>query len=266
MGIFNWFKSADKESKGSTKTYYDPLPKYYAFNETGNVMVCTTTQGQEVVSDTLKTMFSDMSIFFAAMTKAIATHKDAEGKSGSIYSSDAILKILGKSELFVEAKQESITVSSSAVGDTMSKELTEHVLGRGLGESNLHFSRGLFRSMSEHAEHGDAGSIFFICENILGLPMVSAVVVKLDSPDGEGVENGQSIGGRKMSEILDIEEHEGTNSIVRKWIFEKRTYIFISPRSISAANFPDPGDDVEYENLVASMREPLEEALEKQEE
>ncbi|OLQ74061.1 hypothetical protein BIT28_19440 [Photobacterium proteolyticum] len=264
MGMLSWlFRPKHSESKSS---HYAPLSKYYAFNETGNVMVCTTNEGAEVVSDALKHMFSDMSIFFAAMTKAIATHKDAQGKANSIYSSDAILKILDKSEFFVEAKRESIKASSSAVGDTMSKELTESILGREFGESRLHFSRGLFRTMSCRLEDakkaeldGDAGSIFFVCENILGLPMVSAVVVTLKSPNGKGrTTNGNPVDEDKgMAEILDTAEDEPAKGIIREWEFDKRTYIFISPRSISGANFPEPGDDVEYETLVASLKEHL---------
>ncbi len=263
MGILNkLFGSTQKppKCKESKKSHYTPLRKYYAFNETGNVMVCTTNEVAEVVSDSLKHMFSDMSIFFAAMTKAIVTPEDTESKAGSIYDSDAIMKILDKSELFVEAKQESIIASSSSVGDSMSKELAEKLLGREFGESRLNFSIGLFRSMAERSKNiGGAGSIFFICESILGLPMVSAVVVKLDSSNGKGRKNnGESVANREMSEILYIEEADGTNSIVREWKFDKKTYLFISPRSISGANFPEPGDDTEYETLVASLKEHLE--------
>ena len=256
MGILSrLFRTKHKEPK---KSHYAPLKKYYAFNETGNVMVCTTNENAEVVSDALRNMFSDMSIFFAAMTKAITTHKDIKGKRSSIYSSSSILKILDKSEFFVETKQESVKAKSSAVGDIMGKELTENILGREFGESRLHFSKGLFESISKEAESGDAGSIFFVCENLLGLPMVSAVVVRLKSPDGLGKKDGKPVEGtKKMSEILNQENDEPAKGIFREWEFEKHTYLFISPRSISGAYFPDPGDDVEYETLVALLKEHL---------
>lgn len=251
-------KRKPRKIEESKNSHHIPLRKYYAFNETGNVMVCTTNKRAEVVNNSLKYMFSDMSIFFAAMTKAIVSSGNESGNVSSIYNSDAIMKILDKSELFVEAKQESTTVSSSEVGDKMSKELTEKLLGREFGESKLSFSRGLFHSMAAAPKVvGGSGSIFFVCESILDLPMVSAVVVKLNSSKGKGKQAGKTVEARDMSEILDIKEEEGTNSIVREWRFDKKTYLFISPRSISGANFPALGDDVEFETLVASLIEHL---------
>jgi hypothetical protein len=263
MGILSWFRPKNKaqnEIQTTRETCNLPLTKYYAFNETGNIMVSTTREGSEVVNDALKVMFLDMSIFFAAMTKAIVTRENEKGEIvSSIYNSDDISKILDKSEFFVEVRQETVTVSSSEVGDKMSKELTEKILGRKFEENRLNFARGMFYSMSKTKNNKGSGSIFFICESILGLPMVSAMVIKLIDSSGEGIliQGGGKKEGREMEDILKLDESEGTNTILRKWNFEKNTYVFVSPRTISNANFPSPGDSLAYENLVKTLKEHL---------
>ncbi len=293
MGMFNWLfgsksKQPEVQAKVPNNSSYSPLQKYYAFNETGNVMVCTTREGTNAVNENLKSMFLDMSIFFAAMTKAIVTHKYEDGFAGSIYSSDALQKILNQSEYFVEVKAETIKASSMAVGHSMSKELTECLLGRRFEETRLNFSHALFHSMSnqysvvenakgekasrKQVEHEKpkldginnstgAGTIFFICESILGLPMVSAVVLELESIDGRGKKSGEYLKGneekKEISKLLDMKEESKSKGIEREWIFKKHTYLFISPKSISGVNFPDPGDDIEYQTLLASLKECL---------
>lgn len=246
-------RSKEKIEPKSKKLSYTPLKKYYSFNETGNVMVSTTREGTEVLNEELRKMFLDMSIFFAAMTKAIVTNGEGNDKSNSIYNSDAITKILDQSEFFVKVRSENITVSSSEVGDKMTKELTERILGREFEEEKLNFTKGLFQSMIQSKEDdNDAGSIFFICEYILGLPMVSAVVIQLDACEGKGTSllEGKTVENefRHMGEILELTE--SSHTIMREWEFDKNTYMFISPRSISNTNFPEPGEDQSYEELV----------------
>lgn len=264
MGFFNrLFGTKTKvkaEAKAESDTRNIPLTKYYAFNETGNIMVSTTKEGTEVFNDTLKLMFMDMSIFFAAMTKAIVSRVDDEGKLiSSIYNSDHITTILGESENFVQVKQESINVSSSEVGHKMSKELTEKILGRQFEEHRLNFAKGLFSSICKGKKQDEgSGSIFFICESIMGLPMVSAVVITLKSPSGKGKFIDQSREGdikdKDMIDILVMPEEKGTNTIMREWEFDKNTYIFISPRSVSNVNFPSLEDSMVYEDLVQKFK------------
>lgn len=255
MSFFNrlFGREKDKPEPKSKKQTHTPLKKYYSFNETGNVMVSTTREGTDVLNEELRKMFLDMSIFFAAMTKAIVTNGDGTAKSNSIYNSDAITKILDQSEFFVKVRSENITVSSSDVGDKMAKELTERILGREFEEEKLNFSKGLFQSMIQSKEDdNDAGSIFFICEYILGLPMVSAVVIQLDDCEGKGTSllEGKTVENefRHMGEILDLKE--SSHTILREWDFDKNTYMFISPRSISNSNFPQLGEDQSYTQLV----------------
>lgn len=264
MGFFNWLFGPKTKVKEKTKAMSEarniPLTKYYAFNETGNIMVSTTNEGTEVINDNLKLMFMDMSIFFVAMTKAIVSRVDEDGKQiSSIYNSNDITTILDESENFVEVKQEHIKVSSSEVGHKMSKELTEKLLGRQFDEHRLNFSRGLFSSICKGSGQNEGnGSIFFICESIMGLPMVSAVVIKLNSASGKGTYIDQRKAGdikeRKMIEILEMQEEEGTNTIMREWEFDKNTYYFISPRSVSNVNFPSLEDSMVYEELVKTFK------------
>lgn len=264
MGILSWIFGSENKAPNEAKIAREaknlPLTKYYAFNETGNIMVSTTKEGSEEVNDALRVMFLDMSIFFAAMTKAIVTKEDGQGnKVSSVYNSDDITKILDKSEFFVEVRQETVTVSSSEVGDKMSKELTEKLLGRHFEENRLNFARGMFYSMSKTKNNKGSGSIFFICESILGLPMVSAMVIKLKHSSGEGtlINSGEKKEGREMEDILKLDESDGTNTILRKWNFEKNTYVFVSPRTISNVNFPAPGDSLAYDKLVKTLEEHL---------
>ncbi len=81
---------------------YAPMTKHYVFNETGNIMLCATTDSIHEFDKDIKDSFIDVSVFFSAMTKAVhSTTNPVTGKPFSIYNYQAVKNILGQSEMLL---------------------------------------------------------------------------------------------------------------------------------------------------------------------
>ena len=52
------------------------IKKGFVFNETGNIMMSTTDLTNEVIEQSVKDVFAEVSVFFAAMTKALEKNAD----------------------------------------------------------------------------------------------------------------------------------------------------------------------------------------------
>ena len=56
------------------------IKKGFVFNETGNIMMSTTDLTNEVIEQSVKDVFAEVSVFFAAMTKALEKNADSHLK------------------------------------------------------------------------------------------------------------------------------------------------------------------------------------------
>ena len=52
------------------------IKKGFVFNETGNIMMSTTDLTNETIEQNVKDVFAEVSVFFAAMTKALEENAD----------------------------------------------------------------------------------------------------------------------------------------------------------------------------------------------
>ena len=179
-----WFSKQDKPSKPQSQPIYTPITKHYVFNETGNIMLCATADSIQNFDTDLKSAFVDISVFFAAMTKAVtSTTNPVTGKPFSIFNYQAVKNILVESGLFIETNVEEGTFSHDGVGNALGKALFQHVLNREFSEKQLPFAKSMFNGMqyqrakmAEQSEMTEAqqqlcrsGSIFFIGEHMVSM-------------------------------------------------------------------------------------------------
>ncbi|NQZ08996.1 MAG: hypothetical protein HRT35_17715 [Algicola sp.] len=231
----------DQESQPATVEHV-PLPKYYVFNETGNIMLCTTGSDTHNLSDAFKNICGEVSVFFAAMTKAI--HSATNPRTNlpySIYNHQALQNVIDNSGVFISINQQKLKFRSDKVGDQLSKGLLKTLLGCEFGNAGLNFARAMFEGVGKEAtcmsnpnetakndatgHTNSAGNLFFICESLLGMSIISAVLVHIKSEDST----------EPLEQIVNFREnHPAHVQKERTWTFNKSTYMFVAPKFFKA--------------------------------
>ncbi|KAA3610704.1 MAG: hypothetical protein D8M58_20910 [Calditrichaeota bacterium] len=224
--------------------------KYYIFNETGNIMMASTEENSKDIEQSVRDVFAEVSVFFAAMTRAITTTTNPKtDEPYSIYNYTALEKILGGSGLFAWVTKEDIEHKTKSFGLTFSKELIEGLLGLATGAGALSFAQGMLSSIGQEglkigADTSDTDSsvanIVFVCEYLLGMPLVTVIVVYINVHDHKA--------SLEIGPCFKAEEAEST------WHMHKDTYLFVTPKFIkqfssdleSVAESSEFGEFVEY--------------------
>ena len=217
-----------KLQKPELNPYNKQAVKRYIFNETGNIMLASTELNGEQVPEAVRDVFSEVAVFFAAMTKAISTTINPETKKPfSLYNYKALQNVIDGSGLFVHVTEEDIEHNSSSFGATFSKELIEGLLGLATGTGALSFAEGMISSMgsqglkiggSHSSSDSKIANIIFICEYLLGMPIVSAMVVYCDT----------KVNKQAFSIGPCFKESSTTTSLT----MHKDTYMFVTPKFI----------------------------------
>lgn len=202
--------------------------KYYIFNETGNIMMASTDEMASEIPQSARDLFAEVSVFFAAMTRAISTTENPlTGEPYSIYNYTALRKIIAGSGLFVHVTQSDLTHNTSSTGVTLSKELLEGLLGLATGVGAMSFAQGMLASIGKEGlriglntedKESAVANIIFICEYLLGMPTISAMVVYANVADNRTVfELGPCI--KVESGSFNLKMH-------------KDTYLFVTPKFV----------------------------------
>ncbi|CAK8162398.1 Bacterial Ig-like domain-containing protein [Candidatus Xenohaliotis californiensis] len=206
--------------------------KYYTFNETGNIMISSTANSGEI-EENVKKIYSEVAVFFAAMTRAISTTENpaTPGKNYSLYNYHALERIIDGSGLFVHVTESDVIYETSSFGLDFSKELIQGLLGLATGAGSLAFASSMISSLgkeglrisgSSSSSESKVGNIVFVCEYLLGMPIVSAVVAYADcKKHAEEIQAGPCF----------KEQHTST-----KWELHKDTYLFVTPDFISKSS------------------------------
>ncbi len=216
-----------------------PATKQFVFNETGNIFVATTidgntTPGQEsgTVSANALQAFEEVSVFFAAMTKSIgSTINPATQKNYSLYDYSALNKVIENSGLFALITQEEIQYESSSWGASLSMEFVKALIGFAAPSSLISAFSSLIRSMGKEAismggqksnSESKVGTVIFVCEYLLGAVSITTLLVYADVN-----ENSQAF------QIGPCFQEHSENIT---WHLNKDTYLFIPPSFIKQAN------------------------------
>ena len=203
--------------------------KRFIFNSTGNIMVSTTDETSAGMDDGTRSVFNEVSVFFAAMTKAITT-TPKPGNTGncySIYDYDALSRVIGGSGCFVHCMEEDIKYSSSSVGMTFSQELFTALLGLPTGAGALSFAQAMVSSMGKEglkidaekqSSSGKVGNIVFVCEYLFGMPLVTAVVINVSTEE--------------VKKVMSVSPCFKTESSSVTMAMHKDVYMFVTPSFI----------------------------------
>lgn len=285
IGISRWLWRIIFGARKAPTTLYRSLPKYYLFNETGNILICTSEQKADGFETYARDAFTDVSVFFSAMTKALAS-KDIQVTSPedqkevrrtcSIYNYEAMKDIFAKSGMFVETTKEHGFIQTKYVGETLGKKFVQAALGRSFDEESFSFTRGMFEGMKRqeskperNGTYTKGGHVFFICELLNGLPTTSVVLVTVEPMSGRsGVRSQQNQFKRSNNEI-DIleygalqEKQYGKCTKPRTWRFRKRSYIFVPPSFISnASNELNTAGLSGYDDFVETLSKQIKEFI-----
>lgn len=231
------------------------LKKYYTFNETGNIMLATTVSESAEIQESVRKVFAEVSVFFAAMTKAITSTENPDThKPYSLYNYGALRKIIAGSGCFIQVTELDVTHTTSSWGATFSKELIQGLLGLATGAGALGFATAMISAIGNEglkvagakSDHGsEVGNIVFVCEYLMGMPSISAIVVYIDAH--EHVTQFQA------GPCIKTESHSMTFKM------HKDTYMFVTPTFIReyAGDLNSITTDAAYGELVKTMREHL---------
>ncbi len=229
--------------------------KYYIFNETGNIMISSTVDSNEPIEKSVQDIFAEVSVFFAAMTKAISTTiNPVTKKPYSIYNYTALNNVISGSGLFVHVTEEDVTYKSSSFGMDFSKEMIEALLGLATGAGEMSFAsamvaslgrEGLAISESHSSVDSKVANIVFVCEYLLGMPIVSALVVYADVDINK--------------QYLKIGPCFKEETVHTTWQLHKDTYLFVTPTFIReyATDLDSAESNPAYNQLVSWLQSVL---------
>jgi hypothetical protein len=232
--------------------------KRYVFNETGNIMMATTDTTSDTIQQSVREVFAEVSVFFAAMTKAISQTRNPYGVpvNGvlpfySLYNYDALEAVIDGSGYFVHVNEEDVSYTTSSWGANFSQELIEAVLGLATGTGALAFASAMVASMGKEglnisgqssSSTSQVANIVFVCEYLLGMPVVSALVVTADA----------STVAQTFSAGPCFKEQSSSTTMT----VHKDTYMFVTPTFIKQyANDLNSGMyDPAYLNLIMNLQ------------
>lgn len=164
------------------------VSRYVVLNETGNVLLATTAATGEVVPENAQQVFSEACAHLAAIMRAISSTRRPEGDGfHSVFDSQVLLRLLDRHPLFVHMHRESIEITG-APGKTLLTNAVVEVFGIGLPTRDAQRMAAVLRSMAmvtdrvgmvDADEEARVGHLMLICESLLGVPVVSAVLTHL---------------------------------------------------------------------------------------
>ncbi len=222
--------------------------KYYIFNETGNIMMASTIDSSQPLSQEVQDVFSEVSVFFAGMSRAITNTINPEtNQPFSLYNYTALGRIISGSGLFVHVTEEDVLYQTNQFGANFSKELIESLLGLATGAGALSFASAMISSIgneglningSSSTSDSKVGNIVFVCEYLLGMPIISAIVVYCDA--------------KEHKQQLQLGPCFKESSVTTSWTMHKDTYMFVTPKFINnyAGNLDSITSDPQYLEMI----------------
>lgn len=185
-------QKAPKESllRASISDEDGEIKKYYTLNNSGNIMISSTVENEANISADVKSVFQKVIVFFGAWTSAL----NKAGKT--LYDADAITSMIEGSGYFVRVHQEertfnytsaqgtlntaiigSILSGFSAMGSAL--KIAQNVVGAMGNEISISLSRG------ENTKK--IGHLLFICENLMGMPIINVALLNTTARESETV-------------------------------------------------------------------------------
>lgn len=235
----------------SSKSSEIPATKQFVVNATGNLFIATTLNGgnpeNTTISDEAEEAFGQVSVFFAAMTKAIS-------EAGvSLYDYSAIDTLVSSSGLFVKVTETETEFESNQWGVTIGSQLIQTLFGlsgnlASIGKSLMDMIVGIGKESKNIKISADTsnkktkvGTIIFICEYLLGAVSITPMVI--------------SVNAQEAKKIFEAGPCLKTESEKHKIDILKAVYLFVPPSFVKhASSLNEAMEDPEFNNLVESMK------------
>lgn len=226
--------------------------KHYIFSATGNIMIASTDADSSNLDDKVRDVFNEVSVFYAAMSKAITTtQRPGKKECYSLYDYEALEKVIDGSGCFIHCTQEDINYSSTSVGADFSKELLTALLGLPAGGGALSFAQAMISSMGQEgfkmsidttSTESKVGNIIFVCEFLFGMPVISAMVVYVDT--------------KKNSDVFKAGPCVSVTNNHTSITMHKDVYMFVTPAFIKsyASDLDSIITSSDYSKFIAYLR------------
>ena len=145
----------------------------------------------------------------------------------SLYDYSSLKRVIDSSGCFIQVNEEDLNMNQFKGGANFSKDLLEAVLGLATGGGELAFAQAMVNSVGKAgfnlayaSDHKDTrvGNIIFVCEYLMGMPVISAIVITACS-----IENKQTF------QFGPCFKESTTNMSLS---IHKDTYTFVTPSYI----------------------------------
>lgn len=194
--IVDFVISNDKYSditKSRTKSLKnEEVKKYYTLNATANVMIGTTSPSENKVSPILLEKFQLAQSYFSNISRKLAEN----GKS--IFDYEALSDLISVSNHFSSVKKETksfvykshdLTLNTAFLNDLMGS-MTSIGGALNVGKKLLEsIGNEVAFSVSKSQYDRDIGHILFVCEDLLGIPIVSLSLFRISANEGSKAVN-----------------------------------------------------------------------------
>lgn len=225
-----------------------PATKEFAVNATGNLFVASTLNAgagaQSGLTAEAQKAFSQVSVFFAAMTKAM----NESGKN--LYDFDALNNLIQSSGLFVAMTKSDVQYNSSSFGVTFGSQLIQALLGLSGDLSSI--AHSLTSLISEVGKQGFAisndstskvskvGTVVFVCEYLLGAVSITPIAIYADvKSNSDNFKAGPCFQAQRTK---------------TSWNLSKDVYLFVPPEFMDqAVTMNQAMDNPDFEKLVQKM-------------
>lgn len=231
------------------------VQKSFVFSETGHIMIATTATRTDDIPQEVKDVFAEVTVFFAAMIKAITSTPDPKStwipgmpppekqlgtnrnlqsltprgmragvRNHSLFDHCALSDIIAGSGYFLPMSEEELQLQTGKCPSTFSRDFVATSLGLPSGIVSAGLAKGMICSMTQFglilshdfAREGErVATIFFVCEYLTGIPLVSVTVVSMDVDSA--------------AELFLAAPWSMGNGRPLQLILRKETFLFVSP-------------------------------------
>jgi len=192
----------------------EELKKYFAFNESGNVMIASTSKNILETQTQLIQTFQKCTILFGAISQELTDR----GESLKDYSS--LKTLISQSKNFSQIKDESRVFKSKEKNFQLSTEIIRQIFGPLSNSLNsLRIVKNLIASLGNDLKiaqknsqnEREIGHLLFICEDVMGIPIVSLSLFRI-----------------KVSEATDLKSINCSSKITKEVSFRynQETYFY----------------------------------------
>lgn len=239
------------ENIPTVNTGSEPAAKQFAVNATGNLFIASTLNNAtgNGLTKEAQEAFSQVSVFFAAMTKAM----NESGKN--LYDFDALGNLIKGSGLFINVTKSDIDFKSSSFGVTFGSELIQALLGLSGDLSSIAKSlsslvtevgrQGFNMTIDKENQVSKVGTIVFVCEYLLGAISISPMAIYADL--------------EANSSNFKVGPCFKTQSKLMTWNFSKEVFLFVPPSFMSQAAtmnkaVADPAFNEMVERMIGNIK------------